>query len=304
VAAVRKAGLDPEDVSLVVSTALAEDLRHGPDVTTEATVPAGATGVGVVRSRAAGVLAGLPVALVVIDLVGDGDLGACVFAQDGDRLESGNRVLEIHGRLVPMLRAERTLLNFVSHLSGVATETRRWVDAIAGTGATVRDTRKTLPGMRQLQKYAVRCGGGQNHRLALGDVALIKDNHVLAAGGVTAAVLAVQRAAPDHPLQVECDDLDQLRAALEAGVRTILLDNMDLDQLREAVRLSSGYSGARLEASGGLTLDRAYDVAAIGVQHLAVGALTHSVTALDLGLDLEAWAGRSPSRGGGVCSRR
>ena len=187
----------------------------------------------------------------MLELAGDNELEAVPMAKDGDRLEPDDIALEVRGRLVPMLRAERTMLNLLCHLSGVATETRRWVDAVDGTGAAVRDTRKTLPGIRQLQKYAVRCGGGQTHRMALGDAALIKDNHVVGAGGVAAAVHAVRRAAPGVPLEVECDDVTQVREALEAGARTILLDNMPLDQLRSAVRATRAYDDVVLEASGG-----------------------------------------------------
>ena len=167
----------------------------------------------------------------------------------------------------------------------MATLTGRWVDAVAGTGAAIRDTRKTTPGLRALEKYAVRCGGGVNHRMGLGDAALIKDNHVAAAGGLTAAVDAVRSAAPDIALEVECDTLDQVREALAAGVELVLLDNFGLEQTRQAVAMVRG-TGIRLEASGGLTLDRAREVAATGVDFLAVGALTHSAPVLDLGFDL------------------
>ena len=288
IAAIHAAGLDLGDVHRVVMAALVEDLRYGPDITTQATVSPRATGVGVVRSRAEGVLAGLPVAMAVLDLAGDGELECVAILKDGDRLAPGDNPLEVRGRMVPMLRAERTMLNLLCHLSGVATETRRWVDAVSGTGVAIRDTRKTLPGLRLLQKYAVRCGGGENHRLGLGDAALVKDNHVVAAGGVAEAVRAVQEAAPGLTLEVECDDVGQVREALDAGARTLLLDNMDIGQLRSAVRACRGFEGVVLEASGGLTLDQAADVAATGVTHLAVGALTHSAVALDLGLDLEA----------------
>ncbi|MGH3507296.1 MAG: carboxylating nicotinate-nucleotide diphosphorylase [Nocardioidaceae bacterium] len=287
-AAIHAAGLDLGDVHRVVMAALVEDLRYGPDITTQATVSPRATGVGVVRSRAEGVLAGLPVAMAVLDLAGDGELESVAILKDGDRLAPGDNALEVRGRMVPMLRAERTMLNLLCHLSGVATETRRWVAAVSGTGVTIRDTRKTLPGLRLLEKYAVRCGGGENHRLGLGDAALVKDNHVVAAGGVAEAVRAVQEAAPGLTLEVECDDVGQVREALDAGARTLLLDNMDIGQLRSAVRACRGYEGVVLEASGGLTLDQAAEVAATGVTHLAVGALTHSAVALDLGLDLEA----------------
>jgi nicotinate-nucleotide pyrophosphorylase (carboxylating) len=177
------------------------------------------------------------------------------------------------------------MLNVLTHLSGIATATRAWADAIEGTGAVVRDTRKTLPGLRTLQKYAVRRGGGQNHRMGLGDAALIKDNHVAAAGGITKAIEAVRTAAPHVPLEVEVDTLGQLREALDAGARFILLDNMDVVTTRQAVTEARRYDGVKLESSGGLTLDNARAVAATGVDYLAVGALTHSSRVLDLGLD-------------------
>ncbi|MDA8063844.1 MAG: carboxylating nicotinate-nucleotide diphosphorylase, partial [Actinomycetota bacterium] len=205
---------------------------------------------------------------------------------DGELVGAGQLVAAIRAPLAGLLGAERTLLNFLTHLSGVATTTRAWVDAVAGTGCSVRDTRKTLPGLRELEKYAVRCGGGVNHRLGLGDAALVKDNHVAAAGSVTAAVAAVRAVAPQLPLEVECDTLAQVEEALRAGVGLVLLDNMTIDQVRAAVALRSSYPEARLEASGGLTLGSVGAVAAAGVDFVAVGALTHSAPALDLGLDL------------------
>jgi nicotinate-nucleotide pyrophosphorylase (carboxylating) len=209
-------------------------------------------------------------------------------AADGDQVAPGTAVLAIDGPLRELLGAERTLLNFVTHLSGVATLTRCWADQLAGTPARLRDTRKTIPGLRRLEKYAVRCGGGSNHRMGLGDAALIKDNHVVAAGGLGAAIRAVRAAAPGLPLEVECDRLDQVAEALAAGVDLILCDNMSLAELRAAVTLARRYPGAALEASGGLRLESAQAVAATGVDFLAVGALTHSAPALDLGLDLDA----------------
>jgi nicotinate-nucleotide pyrophosphorylase (carboxylating) len=205
---------------------------------------------------------------------------------DGERVGAGETVLRVSGQASFSLGMERTMLNFLTHLSGIATATRSWVDAVAGTGAVIRDTRKTLPGLRALQKYAVRCGGGQNHRMALGDAALIKDNHVAAAGGVGAAVRAVRAYAPGVPLEAECDTLAQVRESLEAGARLILLDNMDLSTMRAAVEIARGFDGVRLEASGGLRLENAREVASTGVDYLAVGALTHSSKALDLGVDI------------------
>jgi nicotinate-nucleotide pyrophosphorylase (carboxylating) len=238
------------------------------------------------------VLAGIPVALAVLDVAGIPPTSPSTFAAveplraDGDRIDAGCEVLRISASLREMLAAERTMLNFLTHLSGIATSTRAWADAVAGTGTAVRDTRKTTPGLRQLEKYAVRCGGGVNHRMGLGDAALVKDNHVAAAGGITAAVAAVRAAAPGLPLEVECDNLAQVSDALAAGVGLILLDNMDIEDLRAAVALARQHPGVRLEASGGLRLDMARAVAQTGVDFIAVGAITHSSPALDLGLDM------------------
>jgi nicotinate-nucleotide pyrophosphorylase (carboxylating) len=295
--ALRAAGLDPAATERAVTAALDEDLAFGADVTTTATVRKETSGTAVVAARQAGVIAGLPVALAVLDAseaaggdasggTGTGGGGAGLLRADGDRIGAGEAVLRFRGPVAGLLSAERTLLNFLTHLAGIATATRAWTDAVAGTGAVIRDTRKTLPGLRALEKYAVRCGGGVNHRLGLGDAALIKDNHVAAAGGITAAVAAVRAAAPGLPLEVECDTLDQVAEALAAGAAEILLDNMGLAELRRAVALASRYPGTRLEASGGLRLAGARAVAETGVDYLAVGALTHSSPALDLGLDL------------------
>jgi nicotinate-nucleotide pyrophosphorylase (carboxylating) len=285
----RAGGLEVETVVRAVRAALAEDFRYGPDVTSAATV-AGRSVTADVVTREAGVLAGVPVALTVLDLIaeylpGGGATGAVLVA-DGERIGAGDAVLRVSGPAPAVLGAERTMLNFLTHLSGIATATRAWTDAIAGTGAVVRDTRKTTPGLRALEKYAVRCGGGSNHRMGLGDAALIKDNHVAAAGGVAAAVAAVRSAAPAGlVVEVECDSLAQVREALAAGARFLLLDNMGADSLREAVAVARAYVGVRLEASGGLRLGNAREVAETGVDYLAVGALTHSSRALDLGLD-------------------
>ena len=280
------AGLEPDDAERAVRGALAEDLRYGPDLTSAATVGPGVRAAAGVVARQPGVLAGLPVALAVLDAAGVPPAAAEPLRADGDRIAGGCEVLRISAPLREMLGAERTLLNFLTHLSGIATSTRAWADAVAGTGCVVRDTRKTTPGLRQLEKYAVRCGGGVNHRMGLGDAALVKDNHVAAAGGITAAIRAVRAAAPGLPLEVECDSLAQVREALAAGARLILLDNMGLADLRAAVALARPYPAVRLEASGGLRLDLARAVAETGVDFIAVGALTHSSPALDLGLDL------------------
>ena len=285
------AGLDPAAVARVIRTGLAEDLADGPDVTTVATIAPGSAGLADVVTRGAGVIAGMSVAEAVFQLAAlpsDGSAFPHICCKlrvgDGERVSAGTVLLTVEGPLDVILTAERTVLNIVCHLSGIATVTRRWVDAVAGTGARIRDTRKTLPGLRALEKYAVRCGGGFNHRMSLSDAALIKDNHVAAAGSVTAALDAVGRLVPGLPVEVECDTLEQVEEAVAAGAGLILLDNFSVDEMAAAVRVNAGR--ALLEASGGLRLDAAGEVAATGVDFLAVGALTHSAPALDVGLDL------------------
>ncbi len=285
------AGLAPRELYDAVLRALAEDLpQGGADVTSAATIPADLGGSAVLASRDEGVVAGLGVAELVFHVV----LGDAVVVSDrvpdGRRVRAGDVVMRVTGPLRGLLTAERTALNFASHLSGVATATARWVAALEGTGARVLDTRKTLPGWRRLQKYAVRCGGGHNHRFGLADMALVKDNHVLAAGGVVPAYQAVRREFPDLPAEVEVTDLGQLRQLLEQGCERVLLDNMSDEQMTEAVRLTAGR--ATLEASGGLTLERARAVAETGVDFISVGALTHSVRVFDLGMDLSPEVGR------------
>lgn len=275
--------LDIEDVRRVVAVALAEDLRYGPDVTTAATVPESAVALAELTPRAPGTLAGVPVALEVFAAVLSYEIVAR--REDGERLAAGEPALVLRGPVRGLLTAERTALNLLCHLSGVATATAAWVDAIAGTGAVVRDSRKTLPGLRLLEKYAVRCGGGENHRLGLGDAVLIKDNHVHAAGSVSAALAAAREHAPDLPCEVEVDTLDQLDEALRCEAELVLLDNFTPAMCVEAVRRATG-TPARLEVSGGLQLANAREYAETGVHYLAVGALTHSAPALDLGMDL------------------
>ena len=268
-----------------VRAALEEDLPGGAvDVTSAATIPASARGTADLAARSSGVVAGLCVAAVVFDEVLGDDLVLTDRLPDGSTVAGGDVVMRVAGPTRGLLTAERTALNFASHLSGVATATAAWVAALAGSNARVLDTRKTLPGWRALQKYAVRCGGGVNHRFGLTDLAMVKDNHVVAAGGVVAAYDAVRAAHPGLPVEVEVTDLDQLRALLDTGCDRILLDNMDTATMAEAVRITAGR--AVLEASGGLTLDRARGVAATGVDFVSVGALTHSVRVFDLGLDL------------------
>ena len=272
----------------VITRALDEDLRYGPDVTTLATVPADASTTASMVAREPGVIAGSEIALMVLDEV----LGADGYrvehrVPDGTRLDAGGVALVIEGQTRGLLTAERTMLNLVCHLSGIATTTAAWVDAVSGTEAQIRDTRKTLPGLRALQKYAVRVGGGVNHRMGLGDAALIKDNHVAAAGSVLAALREVRAAAPDLPCEVEVDSLEQLDDVLAEGVELALLDNFPVWQTQIAVQRRAARSpDTKLESSGGLSLDSAAEYAGTGVDYLAVGALTHSVQVLDLGLDL------------------
>jgi nicotinate-nucleotide pyrophosphorylase (carboxylating) len=270
-----------------VRRGLEEDLRYGPDVTTLATVPAGAATASMVP-REAGVIAGLDAGLLVLDEVLGAD-GYEVLDRvcDGARVRPGHPVLTIRAETRGLLTAERTMLNLICHLSGIATTTAAWVDAVSGTKAQVRDTRKTLPGLRALQKYAVRVGGGVNHRLGLGDAALIKDNHVAAAGSVVEALRAVREAAPSLPCEVEVDSLEQLDEVLQEKPELILLDNFPVWQTQMAVqRRDSRAPAVLLESSGGLSLDTAAAYAVTGVDYLAVGALTHSVRVLDIGLDM------------------
>ena len=279
------AGLDPAAVHAAVAAALEEDLPGGADdVTSAATISAHARGTADFAAREAGTVAGLGVAAVVLAYVMGDEVTVTDRVADGTRVARGDVVMRASGPLRGLLTAERTALNFASHLSGIATATAAWVDALEGTRARVLDTRKTLPGLRSLQKYAVRCGGGVNHRFSLADLAMVKDNHVIAAGGVVPAFEAVRKEHPDLPVEVEVTDLGQLKELLEAGCDRILLDNMDDDTMAEAVRLTGGR--ATLEASGGLTLERARQVAATGVDFISVGALTHSVRVFDLALDL------------------
>jgi nicotinate-nucleotide pyrophosphorylase (carboxylating) len=271
-----------------IKRALDEDLRYGPDVTTSATVPDGATTTASLITRQPGVIAGVDVAQLVLDeVLGPGGYRVLNRVDDGVRLQPGAALLTVEAQTLGLLTAERTLLNLVSHLSGIATATAAWVDAVHGTKAKIRDTRKTLPGLRALQKYAVRVGGGVNHRFGLGDAALIKDNHVAAAGSVVAALRAVRAAAPDLPCEVEVDSLEQLDEVLGEEAELVLLDNFPVWQTQIAVqRRDSRAPATKLESSGGLSLDTAGDYAGTGVDYLAVGALTHSVRVLDIGVDI------------------
>jgi nicotinate-nucleotide pyrophosphorylase (carboxylating) len=289
-------GLTEGWVTELVERTLAEDLTGGAplpsapdlavsyDVTSSATIPADLFGTADLVARADGVVAGLPVAARVFARLAPG-AGFEAGAADGDPVTRGDVLLTVRGPVRALLAAERSALNIASRASGIATHTRAWADAIAGTGAVVLDTRKTTPGLRPLEKYAVRCGGGSNKRMGLYDVAMIKDNHVAAAGSVAAAVREVRERAPRVIVQVECDTVEQVREAVDAGADFLLLDNMAPDGLRAAVAVV-GDLDVELEATGGLTLGMAREVADTGVDYLSVGALTHSSPILDLALDL------------------
>ncbi len=277
-------GLDRDLVAEVISRALAEDLGAAGDITTIATISADAVASAAIVPRQDGVVAGLPVAALVFETVSQARLLVETRVADGATVEPGQVLAVVSGPIRDLLTAERTALNLLGHLSGVATATRQWTDALAGTKAAVRDTRKTMPGLRALEKYAVRMGGGVNHRMSLSDAALVKDNHVAAAGGVVQAFEAVRRAYPGVALEIEVDDLEQLREVIDAGADLVLLDNMSLADMRAAVEFVRGR--AFLEASGGLLLSNARAVADTGVDYLSVGALTHSAPVLDIGLDI------------------
>lgn len=264
-----------------VYAALAEDVGEG-DVTTEATVDPDAVGTAELVLREAGVVCGLVTAEAVFRAL-DADLRFEPLVEDGASIDHPATVALVSGPQRAILTGERTALNFLGRLSGIATLTRRYVDAVAGTGVAILDTRKTTPGLRALEKYAVLCGGGRNHRFGLDDGVLVKDNHLRASGSIEAAVASL-RTATDLPVEVECDTLEQVSTALDVGADTILLDNMTLEELRAAVALAGGR--ARLEASGGVTLENIRAVAETGVDEISVGALTHSARSLDVSLEL------------------
>lgn len=268
----------------LIALALAEDLQGGEDVTSVSTIAADSVSTADFTTRKAGVLAGIEMAKAVLEAVGLTEI--TVKKSDGDSIAAGDVLLTVSGDTRAILLAERTALNFLGHLSGIATETSKWVAAVAGTQCKVRDTRKTTPGYRQLEKYAVRMGGGTNHRMSLADAALIKDNHIAAAGGVSQAFSAVRSAFPDAPIEIEVDTLDQLREVLPLKPDLILLDNMSPAICKEAVAIVAG--ATKLEASGGIALDNAKAYADSGVNFIAIGALTHSAAVLDIGLDLRA----------------
>jgi nicotinate-nucleotide pyrophosphorylase (carboxylating) len=283
--ALSKAGLDPDEVARIVATALAEDLGpDGLDVTSVATIPADQRDTADLVARESGVLAGLAVAGAVFEMAGSVSFEPV--RSDGDIVSRGDILATITGPTRALLKAERTALNLICRMSGVATHTRAWADALAGTATMVLDTRKTTPGLRALEKYAVRVGGGTNKRMGLYDVAMVKDNHALAAGGVVAAYQRVRAAFPEVPVQVEVTTVAEAVAAVEAGATFLLCDNMSPAALREVVEAVG--DRAELEATGGLTLDVAAEYAATGVDYISVGALTHSSPILDIALDLRS----------------
>ena len=278
--------LSPLMIEKAVRAALEEDMGHGHDITTDSLIPSGATGRAVLRTREDGVLAGLPVGLSAFTLLNP----ACEITslkQDGNFLGAGENIAAIEGPARSILTAERVALNFISHLSGIATKTCRYVQAIEGTDAAISCTRKTLPGLRAFQKYAVRCGGGVNHRVGLDDAILIKDNHIALAGGISAALdRAFEHAGHTVKIEIEVDTLPQLEEVLaHGGADIVMLDNFTLEDMAEAVDIAEG--ALTLEASGGVTLDTVRGMAETGVDLISVGALTHSVKALDIGLDID-----------------
>ena len=267
-----------------IDAAIAEDFVGALDVTTAATIPATQRCIAEFRTRKPGVISGIDIAIVVIDRVCTSGYEVLSRISDGNRIGADVTVLKIAAHTREMLVAERTALNFLSRLSGISTAANTLVEAISGTKAKIRDTRKTTPGWRDLEKYAVLCGGGVNHRLNLAESALIKDNHIAAVGGITAAVAAIKNHFPGILIEVEIDRLDQLEEAISAGVAEVLLDNMTPEQCREAVDFTNGR--VKLEASGGISLEQVRDYAESGVDYIAVGAITHSAPILDIGLDI------------------
>jgi nicotinate-nucleotide pyrophosphorylase (carboxylating) len=285
-------GLDPAVVLRVIATALDEDLDGGADVTSTATIDEGATTRATVRARASGTLCGIDVAAAAFEFGGLGAGDVRVTVPDGASVAAGDEVATVEGDTRTILMMERTALNLLCHLSGVATATSRFVDALGGSGVSVRDTRKTTPGLRALEKYAVRCGGGVNHRTGLYDAALVKDNHVAAAGSVTKAVESVRAGAGDVPIEIEVDSIDQLEEAMAAGAEFVLLDNMDPETTMVAVaraRVLAAERGAPvlIESSGHLDIDGARRVAATGVDFVSIGSITHSAPIVDFGLDFD-----------------
>jgi nicotinate-nucleotide pyrophosphorylase (carboxylating) len=275
-------GLDAHHVEGLVRETIAEDLAGGQDVTSNSIIPQEQSSIAEFVARKPGIVAGLHVAAAVLEV--EGILDYEILVTEGSHIEPGRVLIKAKGNTRKLLLTERTALNFLGRLSGIATLTGAWVAEVKGTNAKIRDTRKTTPMLREVEKFAVRMGGGENHRMSLSDAALIKDNHVLAAGGVSQAFAAVKKSFPNIPVEVEVDSLEQLKEVVPIGAELVLLDNMSLEQCRAAVEIADGK--CKLEASGGLTIENAKAYAKTGVDYLAVGALTHSAPVLDIGLDL------------------
>jgi nicotinate-nucleotide pyrophosphorylase (carboxylating) len=280
----RRDGLEPELVQALVDLAISEDLMGGTDVTSLATIPETQISELDLVTRSPGVIAGINIAALVFLSVADKKIEIELCVEDGRKVQANSCLLTAKGSTNELLTAERTALNFLGHLSGIATTTNKWVSEISGTNAKVRDTRKTTPGLRLLEKYAVKAGGGTNHRMSLNDQALIKDNHIVASGSIKSAVEKVKDKFPELEFEIEVDNLEQLNEALAADAKLILLDNFSIEDLKKAVVVVN--KKAKLEASGGITLENARKIAETGVDFLAVGALTHSAPVLDIGGDL------------------
>ena len=277
--------ISPLPFEALVDAALREDLGSGLDATTVATIPANQIATAQFNARKSGVVAGLFAAQAVLEIAGNSAIKFGKQISEGSKVEAGQLIFEATGKVTDLLLAERTALNFLSRLSGIATTSSIWVEAVKGTNCVVRDTRKTTPGWREIEKFAVRMGGATNHRMNLSDAALIKDNHIAATGSIANAINDVRSKFPNLSIEVEIDHLDQMEEAIAGKVDLILLDNMSPDQCKLAVKQCAGRT--KLEASGGITLENARDYAMSGVDFIAIGALTHSAAILDIGLDLK-----------------
>ena len=277
--------ISPQPFEVLVDAALREDLGSGLDATTVATIPANQIAIAQFNARKSGVVAGLFAAQAVLEIAGNSAIKFDKQISEGSKVEAGQLIFEATGKVTDLLLAERTALNFLSRLSGIATISSIWVDAVKGTNCVVRDTRKTTPGWREIEKFAVRMGGATNHRMNLSDAALIKDNHIAATGSIANAINDVRSKFPNLSIEVEIDHLDQMEEAIAGKVDLILLDNMSPEQCKLAVKQCAGRT--KLEASGGITLENARDYAMSGVDFIAIGALTHSAAILDIGLDLK-----------------
>jgi nicotinate-nucleotide pyrophosphorylase (carboxylating) len=280
---IKTLGLSPNHIFQQVKDAIAEDLAGGQDITSVATISESAVANAEFISRSAGVVSGLHVAAAVLEYCGINHYE--VLVDEGAKVSAGKVLITAQGNTRKLLLAERSALNFLSHLSGISTLTNQWVIAVSGTKCQIRDTRKTTPGLRHLEKFAVRMGGGVNHRLGLSQAALIKDNHILATGSISKAFNAIKKEFPGKEIEIEVDSIEQLKEVINLKPELILLDNMSVEQCIEAVSITAGL--VALEASGGITINNAKAYAATGVNYLAIGALTHSAPALDIGLDFK-----------------